>query len=282
MAERPFTQADLDVLAEWDTPTICNGLEITSPERRRFGYTVEPMVCIDPKAKPIVGLARVGMIRSTEPPRGKVTDRADWYDYVHATDFPTIAVIQDIDDRAGYGAYWGEVQSTIHKALGSIGCVTNGSFRDLDMWAPAYQMIGGRVGPSHAHVHMVTFGQPVGWKVNEVRRFVRRIENMRKDFEQHQVGADFLLQETAQVDEVGQRTGTVIAHVVGHDRRDSSLPEKLLHVFAVEGAACHGGTEHAYRDGLVRMTVQGALQLAHLDFQGRVTQLWVPAIDGDA
>ena len=118
MAERPFTQADLDVLAQWDTPTICNGLEITSPERRAFGYTVEPMVCVDPKAKPIVGLARVGMIRSTEPPRGKVTDRADWYDYVAATDFPTIAVIQDIDGRIGYGAYWGEVQSTIHKALG--------------------------------------------------------------------------------------------------------------------------------------------------------------------
>ena len=135
MADRPFTQSDLDVLAQWDTPTICNGLEITNPERRAFGYTVEPMVCLDPKAKPIVGVARV--------------------------DFPTIAVIQDIDGRIGYGAYWGEVQSTVHKALGSIGCVTNGSFRDLDMWAPGYQMLGGRVGPSHAHVHMVTFGQPV-------------------------------------------------------------------------------------------------------------------------
>ena len=37
----------------------------------------------------------------------------------HATDFPTIAVIQDIDGQLGYGAYWGEVQSTVHKALGS-------------------------------------------------------------------------------------------------------------------------------------------------------------------
>ncbi len=161
MAERPFTKADLDVLAQWDTPTICNGLEITSPERRAFGYTVEPMVCLYPKAKPIVGLARVGMIRSTEPPRGKVTDRADWYEYVAATDFPTIAVIQDIDGRIGYGAYWGEVQSNIHKALGSIGCVTNGSFRDLDMWAEGYQMVGGRIGPSHAWVHMVDFGRAV-------------------------------------------------------------------------------------------------------------------------
>ena len=101
------------------------------------------------------------MIRSTEPPRGKVVAREDWYDYVARTDLPTIAVLQDIDGRQGYGAYWGEVQSTIHKSLGAIGCVTNGSFRDLDMWAPGFQMIGGRVGPSHAHVHMVAFGTPV-------------------------------------------------------------------------------------------------------------------------
>jgi regulator of RNase E activity RraA len=161
MTDFPFTQADLDVLAQWDTPTICNGLELIVPERRAIGFTVEPMVCIDHKAKPIVGLARTGMIRATEPPRSKVTDRADYYDYVARKDLPTIAVLQDIDHPHGYGAYWGEVQSTIHKALGVLGCVTNGSFRDLDMWAPGFQMIGGRVGPSHAHVHMVNFGEPV-------------------------------------------------------------------------------------------------------------------------
>lgn len=161
MAERPFTQADLDVLTQWDTPTICNGLELIVPERRAIGFTVEPMVCIDPKAKPIIGLARTGMIRAKEPPRGKIADRADWYDYVAPSDFPTIAILQDIDDQPGYGAYWGEVQSTIHKSLGVLGCVTNGSFRDLDAWAPGFQMVGGRIGPSHAHVHMVSFGGPV-------------------------------------------------------------------------------------------------------------------------
>ena len=77
------------------------------PERRAIGFTVEPMVAIDPKAKPIIGLARVGMIRAKEPPRGKVVDRADWYDYVAPQDFPTIAVIQDIDDKPGYGRLLG-------------------------------------------------------------------------------------------------------------------------------------------------------------------------------
>ena len=86
---------------------------------------------------------------------GPIPSREDWYDYVAAQDLPTIAAIQDIDDRPGYGAFWGEVQSTVHLALGVKGCVTNGSFRDVDMLAPGFQIIGGRIGPSHAHVHMV-------------------------------------------------------------------------------------------------------------------------------
>jgi regulator of RNase E activity RraA len=94
-------------------------------------------------------------------PRGAVIDRVAWYEYVAATDLPTIAVLQDLDDRPGYGAFWGEVNTTIHKALGVLGCVTNGSFRDLDMLAPGFQLIGGRVGPSHAHVHNVDLGRPV-------------------------------------------------------------------------------------------------------------------------
>jgi regulator of RNase E activity RraA len=160
MPERPFTQADLDVLKQWDTPTICNGLEITNPERRAIGFTVQPLVPIEPKLPPIVGLARVGMIRSKEPPRGPVANRLDWYDYVAAADLPTIIILQDLDDTPGYGAWWGEVHSTVHKALGAEGCVTNGSYRDIDAWAEGFQIIGGMVCPSHAHVHMVDFGKP--------------------------------------------------------------------------------------------------------------------------
>ena len=155
MDKFPFTAADLDVLKQWDTPTICNGLELIVPERRAVGFTVEQMVAVDRKFPPIVGLARTGLVRAKEPPRGPIPAREAWYDYVSPVDIATIAVIQDIDDRPGFGAFWGEVQTTIHKALGVAGCVTNGSFRDLDMLAPGFQIIGGRIGPSHAHIHMV-------------------------------------------------------------------------------------------------------------------------------
>jgi regulator of RNase E activity RraA len=169
MTDYSFTAEDLDALKAWDTPTICNGLEIVAPERRAIGFTVEPMVCVDRKLPPIVGLARTGMIRAKEPPRGPVPPREDWYEYVEAKGLPTLVVIQDIDDRPGYGAFWGEVQTNVHAGLGVRGCVTNGSFRDIDMLAPGFQIVGGRIGPSHAHVHMVQmqcdvaiFGMRVG------------------------------------------------------------------------------------------------------------------------
>ena len=155
MADRLFTRADLEALKQFDTPTICNGLEIVAPARRAIGFTVEQMVAADRKLPPIIGLARTGLIRASEPPRGPIPAREAWYEYVEAKDLPTIAVLQDIDTPCGYGAFWGEVQTTVHKGLGCIGCVTNGSFRDLDMLAPGFQIIGGRIGPSHAHVHMV-------------------------------------------------------------------------------------------------------------------------------
>lgn len=157
----PFTADDLEALAAWDTPTICNGLELIVPERRAIGFTTAAMVAALPAGKPMVGLARVGFIRAKEKPRAPAADRLEWYDYVAEAAMPTVVVLQDLDDEPGYGAWWGEVHSAVHKALGALGCVTNGSFRDVAMLAPGFQIVGGKVGPSHAHVHMTGFGQPV-------------------------------------------------------------------------------------------------------------------------
>ncbi len=157
----PFTAEDLEALAVWDTPTICNGLELVVPERRAIGFTTgqhgrrRAGGQADRGPRPRRLPARQGA------PRAPVADRLDWYDYVAEAAMPTVVVLQDLDDEPGYGAWWGEVHSTVHKALGALGCVTNGSFRDTAMLAPGFQIVGGKVGPSHAHVHLVSYGQPV-------------------------------------------------------------------------------------------------------------------------
>jgi regulator of RNase E activity RraA len=164
MTQRPYTQADLDALCEWDTPTICNALELVVPARRGYGFTVRTFDCAHPSMKPICGPARVGTIRAAHPHgRTAEADRASrigWYEYVANTDMPTVVVLQDLDDVPGTGAFWGEVNTNVHKGLKSLGCVTNGSIRDLDMVAPEFQLLG-IINPSHAFVHVVDWGRPV-------------------------------------------------------------------------------------------------------------------------
>src|ERR1700680_982074 len=88
--------------------------------------------------------------------------RLEYLDYVAAEPRPSIVVIEDLDgEHAGYGAFWGEVQSNVHQALGCLGTVTNGSVRDIPMIPPGFQMLAGSIGPSHAHVHMVASGGEV-------------------------------------------------------------------------------------------------------------------------
>ena len=161
-----LTQRDLDALAQFDTPTICNALEVVAPERRAHGFNRRPLVCPFPAMKPVVGFARTATIRSREPQRLNAADarklRLAYYEYIGQAPLPSLAVLQDIDGPdAGFGAFWGEVQTNVHKALGCIGTITDGSVRDIDQMAPGFFVLAGSIMPSHAHVHLVDFGGTV-------------------------------------------------------------------------------------------------------------------------
>ena len=156
----------LEALRQWDTPTICNALEITSPTRRAIGFTRRPLVAPFPELKPVIGFARTAMIRSREPhPRDRDSAnriRIGYYEHIAAQPLPSISVIQDIDaPDTGFGAFWGEVQTNVHAGLGCVGVITDGSVRDLDAMAPDFFVLAGSVMPSHAHVHLVEFGGTV-------------------------------------------------------------------------------------------------------------------------
>ncbi len=169
-----ITAEQIAMLKGFDTPTICNALELLTPERRAKGFTTEHLHCADPSLPAFVGFARTATIRAIEPsslPADEMAaKRAAYYQYVAAGAMPGTVVIQDLDPTPGIGAFWGEVNSAIHKGLGCGGVITNGSVRDLDERAPGFQMLAGKIGPSHAHVHVVDFGVDVnvfGMKVSD-------------------------------------------------------------------------------------------------------------------
>ena len=161
-----LTAADLAALAAFDTPTVCNALERLDPSTQASGYITGTFVCGFPSMKPVVGYARTATIRAAKPSGLTAVDtrkiQNDYYRHVDSGPKPSIVVIEDLDgDASGSGAFWGEVQSAIHVGLGSVGLITNGSVRDLDQWAPGFQFLAGRVGPSHAYAKPVAFGGTV-------------------------------------------------------------------------------------------------------------------------
>ena len=162
----PHPQTLLDALAKFDTPTICNALELIEPAYRNQGFTSEPLQCIYPDLPPIVGYARTGTIRAIQgsriSPEQQKELRIQWYRYVDEGLKPSIVVLLDLDGaRAGFGAFWGEVNTHVHRGLGVKGVVTNGSIRDIPMNASHFQLLAGSVMPSHAHVHVVDMDVPV-------------------------------------------------------------------------------------------------------------------------
>jgi regulator of RNase E activity RraA len=161
-----LTTRQFEFLRSIDTPTVCNLIEIVTPHRRGFGYTVKHLHCPFPDLPPIVGYAKTVKIKAKDAfPSGDgsyMSRRMDYLDYVAAQPRPSISVIQDIDgEHVGFGAFWGEVQTNVHKALGVLGVVTNGSVRDIPMVAKGFQMLAGSIGPSHAFVRIEEFGTPV-------------------------------------------------------------------------------------------------------------------------
>jgi regulator of RNase E activity RraA len=166
-AKAQTVSADLlEKLQTYDTPTICNALEVIDPAYRLTGFTTRALVAPFPDLPPMVGYARTATIRATH--LNEVTgpaaraQRIAYYEYVATPPGPQIVVIQDLDGAdVGFGAFWGEVQSTVHKALGCAGVVTDGSIRDIPQWAPGLNVLAGSIMPSHAHVHLADFGRRV-------------------------------------------------------------------------------------------------------------------------
>src|SRR5437763_854705 len=131
-----------------------------------MGFTRSPRFAALPGLRPLVALARAAIIRSREPHRPSREEakevRFGYYQHIADEPLPSIAIIQDIDaPDTGFGAFWGEVQTHVHKGLGCTGVITDGSVRDLDAMASGFFVLAGSIMPSHAHVHLVEFGGTV-------------------------------------------------------------------------------------------------------------------------
>jgi len=153
----------IDALRKISSPSIANAIETFNVRPRNQGFMSSEIRCLFPELGPLVGHVVTAVIRAEpQPLEGHRSSTFGWWDYVLSIPAPRVIVVHDLDEPRGQGAQWGEVQANIHKALGAVGAITDGSVRDLDeVRALGFQFAAAHVSVSHAYVHMVDFGLPV-------------------------------------------------------------------------------------------------------------------------
>jgi len=153
----------LQLLKSVDTPTVCNAIEVAQGKRGFNDFTRGTMLCSAPEGGAIVGYARTANISALAPPSepADVIKKRRMAYYKHMVDgpHPSVAVVEDVDYPNAIGAYWGEVNTNVHKAFGMSGALTNGVMRDLGDMADDFPVVAGSIGPSHGFVHVKSVGE---------------------------------------------------------------------------------------------------------------------------
>ncbi|WP_170506473.1 RraA family protein [Ruegeria arenilitoris] len=160
-----MTPSLLTLLRKVDTPTVCNAIEVAQGKRGFDGFSRGTMLCSAPSEPAIVGYARTAKIAAVQPPSEALEvireRRMAYYKYMAEGPAPSVAVIEDVDFPNCIGAYWGEINTTVHKGFGMSGALTNGVMRDLGDLPQGFPVVAGSVGPSHGFVHVRAVDTPV-------------------------------------------------------------------------------------------------------------------------
>jgi regulator of RNase E activity RraA len=150
-------------LGQFDTPTICNVIELFDVRSRTAGYMDQSIKAAFPEMPPMVGFACTAAFRSSAPPAkgdayGSMEQQVELFASLGG---PAVVVFQDIDSPA-VAATFGEVMCSTYKGFGSTGLITSGGGRDLlQVQAIGYPVFTGSTICSHGYCHILHVGMPV-------------------------------------------------------------------------------------------------------------------------
>jgi regulator of RNase E activity RraA len=153
----------LEKLKKFDTPTICNLIELFDIRPRNTGYMDGRIVAAFPEMPPIVGFAATATFRAGAAPRqgDGYSDLGHQVEQFAGLSGPPIVVFQDLDDPPA-AATFGEVMCTVYQAFGAVGLITSGTGRDLDqVRAIGFPVFTNGVICAHGYTHFPQLHVPV-------------------------------------------------------------------------------------------------------------------------
>jgi 4-hydroxy-4-methyl-2-oxoglutarate aldolase len=158
-----LTTLQLAELVKYDTPTVCNVIELFDVRPRNVGYMNDSIQACFPQMQPIAGYALTSFFRSLSPPKGgdvyaSLTKQVEGFAGLPG---PAIVVFQDVDAPVA-AATFGEVMCTTYKAFGAQGLITSGTGRDLDQVERiGFPCFTSGTTCAHGYSHILAVGVPV-------------------------------------------------------------------------------------------------------------------------
>jgi len=156
-------EADLKLLKQFDTPTVCNVVELFDSCSRTAFYMDGRIRACYPKLPPMVGYAATATFRSSAAPLAgnAYAGLGDQVELFAQLPGAPVVVFQDLDSPV-LSATFGEVMCTTYKTFGAAGLITSGAARDLEQVdALAFPCFSDGVIPAHGYCHFLQLHVPV-------------------------------------------------------------------------------------------------------------------------
>lgn len=143
LAARPQLGADtLLRLQRCATASVFDGWEqVTSRDSGQGFFSQEPFLDHMPQMGPMVGYAVTVQISPGSPDNAQERGAGRLGFHAHLASLPAslpkVVVVQDMDKPRLLGSLWGASDVAVARALGCVGCLTDGAVRDVDQAAAA-------------------------------------------------------------------------------------------------------------------------------------------------
>jgi regulator of RNase E activity RraA len=215
-----ITSDVLEKLRSFDTPTICNLIELFEVRPRSTGFMDARIKACYPEMPPFIGFAATATFRSAGPPPegdayAGIVGQIERFSELSG---PPVVVFQDLDDPV-VAATFGEVMCTTYQAFGAVGLITSGAGRDLEQVQEiGFPVFTGSTICAHGYCHILQAHVPVHvgglviYADNLLHGDLNGVTTIPKDIaaEMADVGPEFIEAEKIVLDAMRDGTPTVV------------------------------------------------------------------------
>lgn len=160
----PLSPEIIEVLRQFDSPTISNAIEGFRVRDLTEGYASMELRCHFPDLRPMVGYALTCTADSTTPGPKRPSGLHDVFDLLAAAPKPAVIVIKDVGRDTPKSCVAGDMICAAYHRLGAVGLVTDAGVRDLPgirRRAPDFHVFAPGTVVSHGSMARLDLNVPV-------------------------------------------------------------------------------------------------------------------------